>query len=86
VERLRLEAARRALELTSQSVKQIAASTGFGTVETLHRAFQRCLSVTPLQYRARFSTPVSKSSPPGGSTKRSPGSGSRRLGVVRSAS
>ena len=33
----------------AESVKQIAASTGFGTVETLHRAFQRCLSVTPLQ-------------------------------------
>lgn len=54
VERLRLEAARQALELTRGSVKQIAAANGFGTVETMHRAFQRKLAVTPLQYRARF--------------------------------
>ena len=27
-------------------------------LETLHRTFRRCLSVTPLQYRARFSAPV----------------------------
>ena len=59
VEQLRLEAARRALELSSASVKQIASDTGFGNAETLHRAFQRCLAVTPLQYRARFSAPRS---------------------------
>jgi transcriptional regulator GlxA family with amidase domain len=57
VERLRLEAARRALELTQASVKEIAAASGFATAETLHRAFQRVLSTTPLQYRARFATP-----------------------------
>jgi transcriptional regulator GlxA family with amidase domain len=54
VEKLRLEAARRALELSNASVKQIAGSTGFTSVETLHRTFQRRLAVTPLQYRARF--------------------------------
>jgi transcriptional regulator GlxA family with amidase domain len=54
VERLRLEAARRALELTRASAKQVAAESGFGTVETMHRAFQRTLATTPLAYRARF--------------------------------
>jgi transcriptional regulator GlxA family with amidase domain len=54
VERARLEAARRALELTQRSVKEIAAATGFGTTETMHRAFRRSLGATPLQYRERF--------------------------------
>ncbi len=54
VARLRLEAARSALELTGKSVKQIAVSTGFQSPERLHRAFQRSLHTTPLAYRARF--------------------------------
>jgi transcriptional regulator GlxA family with amidase domain len=54
VERLRLEAARRALELTTRSTKQIADTCGFGTVETMHRAFRRSLGTTPVQYRERF--------------------------------
>jgi len=60
VERLRLEAARRDLELTSRSAKQIAASSGFGTVETMHRAFRRSLGTTPLAYRARFAVRSSR--------------------------
>jgi transcriptional regulator GlxA family with amidase domain len=60
VERLRLEAARRELELTSRSAKQIAASSGFGTVETMHRAFRRSLGTTPLAYRARFAVRSSR--------------------------
>jgi transcriptional regulator GlxA family with amidase domain len=54
VGRLRLEAARRALEVSTRSVKQIAYDTGFGTPETLHRAFRRALGTTPLAYRSRF--------------------------------
>jgi transcriptional regulator GlxA family with amidase domain len=57
VERLRVDAARRSLETTKKSVKQIARSCGFGTVETMHRAFKRALASTPLQYRARFALP-----------------------------
>jgi transcriptional regulator GlxA family with amidase domain len=53
---LRIEAARRALERTHQGTKEIARACGFGTVETLHRAFQRVLGVTPNEYRARFRT------------------------------
>jgi transcriptional regulator GlxA family with amidase domain len=55
VERARLDAARRRLELSQASVKEIAAQSGFGSVEALHRSFRRQLSVTPLQYRKRFS-------------------------------
>jgi transcriptional regulator GlxA family with amidase domain len=54
VERLRIDAARRNLETTKRSVKQIARTCGFGTVETMHRAFRRTVGSTPLQYRARF--------------------------------
>jgi transcriptional regulator GlxA family with amidase domain len=57
VERLRVDAARRSLETTKKSVKQIARRCGFGTVETMHRAFRRSVGSTPLQYRSRFSTP-----------------------------
>ena len=56
VERLRIDAARRNLETTSRTVKQIARGCGFGTVETLHRAFRRSVGSTPLEYRARFAT------------------------------
>jgi transcriptional regulator GlxA family with amidase domain len=54
VERLRIDAARRTLETTKKTVKQIARSCGFDRVETMHRAFKRTVGVTPLQYRARF--------------------------------
>ena len=53
---LRLEAARRALETTARPQKRIAQDAGFGTVETMHRVFQRALHVTPGAYRDRFST------------------------------
>jgi transcriptional regulator GlxA family with amidase domain len=54
VERVRLEAARRALETSSTSLDGIAASCGFGTAETLRRVFQRHLGVAPDAYRRRF--------------------------------
>jgi transcriptional regulator GlxA family with amidase domain len=56
VEALRLEAARRALETTARPHKAIAEACGFGTVETMHRVFQRALHVTPRAYRERFAT------------------------------
>jgi transcriptional regulator GlxA family with amidase domain len=56
VERLRVDAARRTLESSRKSVKQIARQCGFGTVETMHRAFKRSVGSTPLEYRARFAT------------------------------
>jgi transcriptional regulator GlxA family with amidase domain len=56
VEALRTEAARRLLETTDRGLADIARGCGFGTVETLHRAFNRQVGVTPGAYRRRFST------------------------------
>jgi transcriptional regulator GlxA family with amidase domain len=59
VARLRLEAARRRLEQSAQSgakVEAIAATCGFGTAESMRRAFQRILHVAPTAYRSRFAT------------------------------
>ena len=54
VERVRLEAARRALEDTSDPVAAIAVRCGFGTAETMRRVFLRTLDVGPAEYRRRF--------------------------------
>jgi len=54
VERVRVEAARRELESSRRSVDEIARSAGFGTSETLRRAFHRRLGVSPQDYRGRF--------------------------------
>jgi transcriptional regulator GlxA family with amidase domain len=56
VERLRLEAARRRLEESEQPVAVVAAACGFGTAETMRRAFLRALGVGPAEYRRRFHT------------------------------
>jgi transcriptional regulator GlxA family with amidase domain len=54
VESVRVEAARRRLEETDESVEAIAAACGFGTAETLRRTFLRLLHVPPTEYRRRF--------------------------------
>ncbi|WP_412077278.1 GlxA family transcriptional regulator [Streptomyces xanthophaeus] len=56
VEAARVEAARRLLETTDQPLEQIAAATGMGSVETLHRAFRKQINTTPASYRRRFRT------------------------------
>jgi transcriptional regulator GlxA family with amidase domain len=56
VERLRVDAARRRLEGTAASVKEIARACGFGSVETMRVAFLRTLGVPPSAYRERFHT------------------------------
>ena len=53
---LRLERARTLLETTDLQLEEIAQRCGFGTVETLRRAFGRQLHVSPSDYRSRFST------------------------------
>ncbi len=52
----RVEAARRLLESTDRPLEQVAAVAGFGSAETLHRAFRRQLATTPGAYRRRFRT------------------------------
>lgn len=56
VEAARLEAARRRLEESGDSIDVIAHSCGFGTSETMRRAFVRTLHVAPTEYRRRFAT------------------------------
>jgi transcriptional regulator GlxA family with amidase domain len=55
VEAVRVEAARRLLERTGRSVDDVASACGFGTAETLQRAFRRRLGVSPGAYRRHFS-------------------------------
>ncbi len=54
VETTRVEAARIALESGDAPVETVALANGFGTVETMRRAFHRRLGVGPADYRARF--------------------------------
>ena len=54
VERVRLDAARRALEETREPIAAVAARCGFGTAETMRRSFLRALRVGPSEYRRRF--------------------------------
>jgi transcriptional regulator GlxA family with amidase domain len=54
VERVRVEAARRELEESDAGVDPIASACGFGSAETMRRAFLRTLHVGPADYRSRF--------------------------------
>jgi transcriptional regulator GlxA family with amidase domain len=54
VGQVRLEAARRQLEDTADSIEQIASACGYGTPETMRQAFLRTLGVGPSEYRNRF--------------------------------
>jgi transcriptional regulator GlxA family with amidase domain len=56
VERTRVEAARRELETTCDTLDVVAARCGLGSAETLRRVFQRHLGVAPDAYRRRFRT------------------------------
>jgi transcriptional regulator GlxA family with amidase domain len=53
-ERVRVEAAREQLEDGAGTVDAIAARCGFGSTETMRRAFLRVLGVGPAEYRTRF--------------------------------
>ncbi len=55
VERVRVEAARGMLEQHGGGVDLVASACGFGTAETMRRAFIRRLGVAPADYRQRFS-------------------------------
>jgi transcriptional regulator GlxA family with amidase domain len=55
VETLRVERARIALEgRAGTQIEEVARACGFGTVETMRRAFHRRLGVGPAAYRSRF--------------------------------
>lgn len=54
IESARVEVARNQLEATDATLERIASACGFGTVDTLVRAFRRRLDTTPTEYRFRF--------------------------------
>ena len=54
VEAVRLESACRLLESTNRTIEQIAKTCGFGTPETMNRAFRRRLGTTPGDHRHHF--------------------------------
>ncbi|MFJ5549409.1 GlxA family transcriptional regulator [Streptomyces sp. NPDC093225] len=56
VEAARVEAARRLLESTDEPLDRVAADSGLGSVETLHRALRKQIGTTPAAYRRRFRT------------------------------
>ncbi|GHI03186.1 AraC family transcriptional regulator [Streptomyces cellostaticus] len=54
VDRVRLEHARRLLEDTSDGVEEISRASGYGTSESMRRAFLKALGTPPAEYRRRF--------------------------------
>lgn len=63
VERVRVDASRRRLEDSRASATMIASRVGFGSAETMRRAFVRHLGLSPREYRARF-TRADRKPPP----------------------
>jgi len=61
VRRLRLEEAKRLLEETPLTVKEIGARTGLGDASTLWRVFTEYAGITPGAYRQRFGARLASS-------------------------
>lgn len=57
IESGRVEKARQEMESSDASLERIASVCGFGTTDTLVRAFRRRLNTTPTEYRRRFRVP-----------------------------
>ncbi|HEX5139982.1 MAG TPA: helix-turn-helix domain-containing protein [Dehalococcoidia bacterium] len=56
IERVRVETARVMLEASDEDLAEVASRSGFGSVESMRRAFVRNFGVPPATYRARFRT------------------------------
>ncbi|MGC4791918.1 GlxA family transcriptional regulator [Micromonospora sp. DT178] len=54
VEQVRVEAAKTLLEATHDGVARIARACGFGSDDSMRRAFLRGIGITPAEYRQRF--------------------------------
>lgn len=50
----RIDAVRRYLEATEQSMKEIANQCGFDSADSLRRVFVKRLAISPVEYRQRF--------------------------------
>ncbi|MFE6774961.1 GlxA family transcriptional regulator [Streptomyces sp. NPDC057702] len=58
IESVRVEKARHTLESSDATLERVATTCGFGTTDTLVRAFRRRLDTTPTEYRRRFRMPL----------------------------
>ncbi len=58
VERLRVDAARSLLEETHADLERVARHCGFGSADSMRRAFLRVVRVPPQDYRSRFQRPA----------------------------
>jgi transcriptional regulator GlxA family with amidase domain len=56
VERVRVETARAMLDHGSATIEAVAARSGFGSAETMRRAFMRVIGIGPADYRERFNS------------------------------
>ncbi|MFE6772853.1 GlxA family transcriptional regulator [Streptomyces fimicarius] len=56
IESVRLEAAQALLTSGNDPIEVVAEGSGFGSAETMRRAFQQTLGLSPTHYRARFRT------------------------------
>jgi transcriptional regulator GlxA family with amidase domain len=56
VDNVRVEAAQRRLEESTDSLDEIATQCGFGSVNSMRRSFLRIRGIPPSEYRRRFST------------------------------
>jgi len=54
VERVRVERARAMLDRGSATIETVASRSGFGSPETMRRAFVRVIGIGPTDYRERF--------------------------------
>lgn len=54
IQRVRVEAAKRALEHSEQSIVSVAASVGYGDPVAFRKLFVRATGLTPMDYRARY--------------------------------
>ena len=59
VEAIRIDAARRRLEETTDSIETIAQSCGFSDEEQMRSAFARVLRIPPRKYRKHFASSMS---------------------------
>lgn len=64
VENLRLETATRLLKTTSEPIKRIAETAGFGREERMRRAFQKHLGTSPHGYRSEMKAATSSAAQP----------------------
>jgi AraC family transcriptional activator FtrA len=51
---MRVDAAKQLLEEGRRSIKEVASTAGFGSVETLRHHFRRRVGLSPAEYRERF--------------------------------